>query len=312
MAGCCARPGAGARAATRSNAKRVRMTGSTGGGDGVQANNYATSNRRNDDDPRSFHPRARRRRAGARRVSHLSRVSQAERPGRPSPRGPVCPVRHRAGPGDGDRPRVRASPCRRVPERAPGRGRQCGGLRPHPPRRRRRDPGFTRPPHHHRVPERMADHGHPGRRRQTRPRNGQPPRQMTRCAELHTTLGPRAEAEALAGAMVEARLAACAQVTGPLASVYRWQGGIERAEEWACILKTPRAALAPLETALRARHPYELPEIVTAPLDGSAAYLVWIEQSVASGAGLGLSRFLDVETRDMNDTPSGPGASDLF
>ena len=108
---------------------------------------------------------------------------------------------------------------------------------------------------------------------------------MSRCAELRTTLGSRADAEALADAMVEAKLAACAQVTGPVASVYRWQGRIERSEEWACSLKTTRAALAPLETALRARHPYELPEIVTAPLDGSAAYLDWIEQSVASGPG---------------------------
>jgi periplasmic divalent cation tolerance protein len=106
---------------------------------------------------------------------------------------------------------------------------------------------------------------------------------VTGCVELRTTLGSRDAAEALAGAMVEARLAACAQVTGPLASVYRWQGTVERAEEWACSLKTTRAAQPALEAALLARHPYDLPEIVTAPLDGSAAYLGWIEQSVLPG-----------------------------
>lgn len=106
---------------------------------------------------------------------------------------------------------------------------------------------------------------------------------MTRCVELRTTLGSRAAAEQLADAMVEARLAACAQVTGPVASVYRWHGVVERAEEWACHLKTSRAAQSALEAAVIARHPYELPEIVAAPLDGSAAYLGWIEQSVVSG-----------------------------
>jgi len=108
---------------------------------------------------------------------------------------------------------------------------------------------------------------------------------VSRCVELRTTLGSRAAAEELAEAMVAQRLAACAQVTGPLASVYRWQGAVERAEEWACLLKTTRAAQPALEAAVMARHPYELPEIVAAPLDGSAAYLGWIERSVSPGGG---------------------------
>ena len=108
---------------------------------------------------------------------------------------------------------------------------------------------------------------------------------MTRCIELRTTLGSRAAAEELAEAMVAARLAACAQVTGPLASVYRWQGAVERAEEWTCSFKTTRAAQPALEAAVLVRHPYQLPEIVAAPLEGSAAYLGWIEQSVFTGEG---------------------------
>ena len=75
---------------------------------------------------------------------------------------------------------------------------------------------------------------------------------------------------------MEGRLAACAQVSGPIASTYWWRGGIERADEWLCALKTSRGRLAALETELRARHPYELPEITVAPLDGSPDYLQWI------------------------------------
>jgi periplasmic divalent cation tolerance protein len=105
------------------------------------------------------------------------------------------------------------------------------------------------------------------------------------CVELRTTLGSRAAAEELAEAMVARRLAACAQVSGPLASIYRWQGAVERAEEWACLLKPTSAARPALEAAVLARHPYELPEIVAAPLEGSAAYLGWIEQSVSPGGG---------------------------
>ena len=89
---------------------------------------------------------------------------------------------------------------------------------------------------------------------------------MTRCIELRTTLGSRAAAEELAEAMVAARLAA-------------W------AEEWTCSFKTTRAAQPALEAAVLARHPYQLPEIVAAPLEGSAAYLGWIEQSVFTGEG---------------------------
>jgi periplasmic divalent cation tolerance protein len=103
---------------------------------------------------------------------------------------------------------------------------------------------------------------------------------MTRCVEIGTTVGSRAAADELARAVVEARLAACAQVTGPVASVYRWQGAVEHAEEWACRFKTTLAAQPALEAALLARHPYELPEIVMLPLEGSAAYLAWVERSV--------------------------------
>ena len=67
-----------------------------------------------------------------------------------------------------------------------------------------------------------------------------------------------------------------------MASTYWWRGGIERADEWVCTLKTARARLAALEIELRARHPYELPEVTVTPLDGSPDYLQWIVESTGA------------------------------
>lgn len=100
------------------------------------------------------------------------------------------------------------------------------------------------------------------------------------CLQVTTTLGTREAADRLAAELVAERFAACAQVVGPLHSTYRWAGRGERSEEWYCHLKTTRARLADLIAAIRARHSYELPEIVAVPLDGSEDYLRWIVESV--------------------------------
>jgi len=86
----------------------------------------------------------------------------------------------------------------------------------------------------------------------------------------------------MAARAVEERLAACAQVSGPLASTYRWEGTVERATEWYCHLKTTVDRLPALESRIRELHPYEVPEIIAVPIvQGNAAYLDWIRDSVA-------------------------------
>lgn len=100
------------------------------------------------------------------------------------------------------------------------------------------------------------------------------------CVQVTTTLPGREAADRLADELVRARLAACAHVVGPVASTYRWAGGVERAEEWYCHFKTTRARLGALADAIRARHSYELPEIVAVSLDGSEDYLRWIAENV--------------------------------
>jgi periplasmic divalent cation tolerance protein len=96
---------------------------------------------------------------------------------------------------------------------------------------------------------------------------------------LQTTTDSRAEAMELARAAVEARLAACAQVSGPVASTYWWEDTVERAEEWVLVLKLPASGYRPLADFLTQRHSYDEPEIVATPIvAGSQTYLSWIDE----------------------------------
>jgi periplasmic divalent cation tolerance protein len=100
-----------------------------------------------------------------------------------------------------------------------------------------------------------------------------------RYLQVQTTTDSRAEAMDLARAAVEARLAACAQVAGPVASTYWWDDGLERAEEWTLTLKLPSDRYQELAEFLTQRHSYDEPEIIaTAIVAGSPAYLGWIDE----------------------------------
>jgi periplasmic divalent cation tolerance protein len=104
---------------------------------------------------------------------------------------------------------------------------------------------------------------------------------VTGCCQVTTTLPDQPAAERLAGVLVEEGLAACAQVLGPVSSIYEWQGAVERTTEWYCHLKTTAARFPALQARIRELHPYEVPEIIALPiLDGNADYLRWIEQTV--------------------------------
>jgi periplasmic divalent cation tolerance protein len=104
---------------------------------------------------------------------------------------------------------------------------------------------------------------------------------MTKCVVVTTTLPGEAEAGRIAEAAVGERLAACAQVQGPLKSTFHWRGGVDHADEWYCHLKTTRKRLPALEALIRALHPYAVPEIIAIDIvAGHAPYLSWIEQTV--------------------------------
>jgi periplasmic divalent cation tolerance protein len=92
-----------------------------------------------------------------------------------------------------------------------------------------------------------------------------------------TTLDAREDANRLARSLVEDRLAACVQVLGPIASTYRWQGQMETAEEWLCLIKTTGGRFDALAAHIDANHPYDTPELTAVPIsDGSDRYLAWV------------------------------------
>ena len=90
------------------------------------------------------------------------------------------------------------------------------------------------------------------------------------------------EAERLARAMVEERLAACANILAPCASIYRWQGAVQGATEVPALFKTSAAAADRLIARLAELHSYDVPAIVQWPVDRLLAdYAEWVETAVS-------------------------------
>ena len=92
-----------------------------------------------------------------------------------------------------------------------------------------------------------------------------------------TNLPDRPAAEKLADALIEKHVAACVNILAPCRSVYRWKGAVQHDEEHPVLIKTTAARYFELERAIRAVHPYELPEIVAVPIErGLPEYLSWV------------------------------------
>jgi periplasmic divalent cation tolerance protein len=99
-----------------------------------------------------------------------------------------------------------------------------------------------------------------------------------------TTVPDRDVAVTLARTLLSGRLAACVSIGGPQQSMYHWQGAIETADERMLTVKTTGALYSRVEAAIRAAHPYELPEIIAVPvIHGSPAFLAWIAAETRSG-----------------------------
>ena len=96
------------------------------------------------------------------------------------------------------------------------------------------------------------------------------------------TCGSAAEARKIGRALVETKLAACANILeAPVRSIYRWNGRVESAKEFLIILKSSRKRFAAIEREVRRLHSYDVPEIIALPIArGSQGYLKWISQSV--------------------------------
>jgi periplasmic divalent cation tolerance protein len=98
-----------------------------------------------------------------------------------------------------------------------------------------------------------------------------------------TNLPDLAAAERLAEALIEKRVAACVNILAPCRSVYRWKGATQHDAEHPLLIKSTSEAYPALEAAIRAGHPYELPEIIAVPVErGLPAYLDWVAAETKS------------------------------
>jgi periplasmic divalent cation tolerance protein len=104
---------------------------------------------------------------------------------------------------------------------------------------------------------------------------------LVKYVQVITTASSKEEAEKISRIVVEKRLAVCAQVLGPIKSVYWWSGNIEVAEEWLCFMKSRVDLYKALESAICNIHSYKVPEILAMPVAKiSKSYLDWLESEL--------------------------------
>ncbi len=100
--------------------------------------------------------------------------------------------------------------------------------------------------------------------------------------QVETTVGSREDAERIADEIVGARLAACAQIIGPIRSLYWWDGAVQNDEEFLVLLKTRSGLLDELKARLTRAHTYEVPELLAFEVaDGAQSYLDWLSGETA-------------------------------
>jgi periplasmic divalent cation tolerance protein len=104
--------------------------------------------------------------------------------------------------------------------------------------------------------------------------------------QVVTTTETWEAAEHIAHTLVEKCLAACVQIDGPITSVYRWQGKVEQAQEWRCVIKSRSALFVDIVGAIREIHSYEVPEIVATQIDFlDESYRQWLEEETLPEGG---------------------------
>jgi periplasmic divalent cation tolerance protein len=100
---------------------------------------------------------------------------------------------------------------------------------------------------------------------------------------ITSTTDSEEAARSLAAGVVEAKLGACAQVVGPITSVYRWEGAVQTEQEWRIEIKTAADQVAPLVEHIKSAHSYDVPEIIVTPITGgNTDYLKWLVDETRS------------------------------
>jgi periplasmic divalent cation tolerance protein len=108
---------------------------------------------------------------------------------------------------------------------------------------------------------------------------------MTDKIVVLTTCDSEEQAARLARHLVEHRLAACVNILPQVRSIYRWHEKVEDSSEWMLVIKSRRDLFLALRAEIERLHTYQTPEIIAMPVvDGSEAYLGWLEQQLKEGS----------------------------
>ena len=104
---------------------------------------------------------------------------------------------------------------------------------------------------------------------------------MTDKVVVLVTAASRRECRKIARHLVQAKLAACVNITAPVESLYHWEGKIADEKEFVLLIKTTRDLFPEIKAEISRIHSYHTPEIICLPIiDGSRNYLQWVEDSV--------------------------------
>lgn len=108
---------------------------------------------------------------------------------------------------------------------------------------------------------------------------------MSIVREVQVTCPDEDTAARIGRKAVEGRLSACANIMGPVRSIYRWKGQIEEDTEWTLLLKTAAGQLDALIDLVRENHPYELPAILVHESETDAETERWVLAELGERSG---------------------------
>jgi periplasmic divalent cation tolerance protein len=105
---------------------------------------------------------------------------------------------------------------------------------------------------------------------------------MTDSIIIFVTASSESEAETIAKALVEERLAACVNILSPIRSIYRWEGKVADDREWLLVIKTQAERFSAVEARVKVLHSYQVPEVIALPIvAGAEGYLRWLREETA-------------------------------